>query len=132
MATQVLGTLVAVAGLLWFAFSLTLDRAGQQQAVLSLWGVVGFVGGLFLWALGRIECAISPPQGQGKRGGGWPLLPALVVLLAVAVLLALLFLPSSPQQLKPPHRPAGVRRPLPTLRPGVTARNRVRIASNAF
>jgi hypothetical protein len=108
MASQILGTLVAAAGFLWFAFSLTLDRAGQQQAILSLWGVVGFVGGLILWALGRIECAISPPQGQGKRGGGWPLLPALVVLLAVAVLLALWFLSSSPQQPKPPPRPPAV------------------------
>jgi hypothetical protein len=81
MATQVVGTLVSAMGILWFAFSLTLDRAGQQQAVLSLWGVVAFVGGLILWALGRIECAISWPSEQSKRSQVLSLILLLVIML---------------------------------------------------
>ena len=106
MAPQVFGALISVVGFLWFVFSLTLDKSGQQQAVLSLWGVVGFVGGLILWALGRIECAISPIQGEGKRSGVSPLIPVFVI--AVVVALALLWVlgtsatVSTPEK-APPH-----------------------------
>ena len=101
MVAQALGSLVATAGILWFMFSLTLDRAGQQQSVMSLWGVVGFVGGLILWALGRIECALSPSGERDKRGGVLVVLPFLVVLMALALAVVWLFLGSSPHEAKP-------------------------------
>jgi hypothetical protein len=101
MAAQALGSLIATVSILWFMFTLTLDRAGQQQAVLSLWGVVGFVGGLILWALGRIECALPPSGERGQRGGMLVVLPFLVVLLALAMAVAWLFLGSSPHEAKP-------------------------------
>jgi hypothetical protein len=102
MASQALGSLVAAAGILWFLFTLTLDRAGPQQAMLSLWGVVGFIGGLILWALGRIEVAVAPSEEQGKRGGVFAILPFLVLLMALVMAAVFFFMASAPQEAKPP------------------------------
>jgi hypothetical protein len=96
MVTQVLGVLLSITGILWFFFTLTIDRAGQQQPVLSLWGVVTFLGGLILWALGRIECALSPP-GEQKKGSERLSLILLIMIVLLPIALAFFrFLSSSP------------------------------------
>jgi hypothetical protein len=102
MASQALGSLVAAAGILWFLFTLTLDRAAPQQAVVSLWGVVGFVGGLVLWALGRVEVAVAPSEEQGKRGGVLAILPFLVLLMALVMAAVFFFMGSSPREANQP------------------------------
>jgi hypothetical protein len=98
MVMQILGTTVSFVGIVWFCFTLTWDRAGQQQAVLSLWGVVAFIGGLILVALGRIECVMSPPPEQSKRSSNLSLLLLLMVPLVAVGLACLWFLWSSPGQ----------------------------------
>ena len=44
-------------------------RNEQTEALMLLMGVVGFVGGLLLWGLGRIECAITPPAKRHQSEG---------------------------------------------------------------
>ncbi len=87
MVAQILGTLISLAGIVWFIFTVTphgADFAGQQQPVLSLWGVVAFIGGLLLWALGRIECAVQPPTPE-QRKRAWIMSIYLLVLIMVMV-----------------------------------------------
>ena len=94
MATQVVGTLLALLGIVWIA--LTVEKAGQQP-VFTLMGVVGIVGGLILWGLGRIEVALRPPVGQDKPARYTSLLLVLAIPLVVVVLLGLrLFSSSAP------------------------------------
>ena len=91
MAAQILGSLVSVAGILWFIFTVTpsgADFTGQHQPVLSLLGVVGFVGGLLLWALGRIECAVKPPTPE-QRKWAWIVSMLLLVLIMVVVFVSI-------------------------------------------
>jgi drug/metabolite transporter (DMT)-like permease len=92
MATQVVGTLLSILGVVWIA--LTVEKAGQQP-VFTLMGVVGIIGGLILWGLGRIEVALRPPKEQNKPGGYASLLLVLAIPLVVIVLVGLRFFSSS-------------------------------------
>jgi hypothetical protein len=105
MATQIVGVLLSVAGILWVGFTLTVLRIRNEQteALMLLMGVIGFVGGLLLWGLGRVECAISPSPAQTKRSGVLSVILLFVILLAVASVGLLQFFGSSrpPQNLPP-------------------------------
>jgi hypothetical protein len=80
---------------------------------MLLMGVVGFVGGLLLWGLGRIECAITPSPAETKRSGVLSVILVFVILLAVVSVGLLQFLGSSgdhqgrPPQNLPPAGPRG-------------------------
>lgn len=94
MATQLLGGLVAVAGIA--LFFITAGRAGQQP-MLPLTGVVTFIGGLNLWAVGRVERALRPLAANAKGGGFLSLLLLfLIVVVGIAAVFLVLFAESAP------------------------------------
>ena len=96
MVTQIVGALLCIAGIVWLGFTLTVlkVRNEQTEALMVLMGVIGFVGGLLLWGLGRIECAISPSPDKAKTSGVLSVVLLLVILLAVASVGLLEFLGS--------------------------------------
>jgi drug/metabolite transporter (DMT)-like permease len=82
MITQILGAFVAIAGILG------LFANADRQPIHTLTGVVALVGGLILWALGRVECAVQPPTADDKKRLALVsiILLVLIVLVGVAVI----------------------------------------------
>ena len=69
MATQILGAMLASAGVLWF-FVLGLKPGeffSDANSVRLMMGCVLFIGGLIVTAIGRLESAVhEPPEFAGR------------------------------------------------------------------
>jgi uncharacterized membrane protein SirB2 len=90
MASQAIGTLLAVGGIALIG----LFMFGRVNATPTHWliAALAIVGGLLIWAIGRVETAIwlSVPD-RLERASFRSLLPIVIILLVVAGLIAFYF-----------------------------------------
>ena len=88
MATQILGALLASAGVLWF-FVLGLKPGeffSDANSVRLLLGAILFIGGLLVTAVGRLEAAVhEPPEFAGRTNWLSMLFMWLPILVAAAL-----------------------------------------------
>jgi hypothetical protein len=87
MLTQLVGTLMNMAGVLYFL--LLSQRPTFYDPRQRMLGAGLVLGGLILWALGRIECAVLSPEEREpnwqKRSLGMLIVMLVWGLIAVAI-----------------------------------------------
>ena len=110
MGTQILGTILSIVGFLVLVGTVPHIEEHPGPPIV---GTIGFVGGLILYALGRIQWAIRPPTEEEIRRArltGWVCFGTVILLALLGAFAA--FWPSySP---KPPPGPSPE---LPTRQP---------------